>query len=74
MEITPLKVNNVPTVHLNRINSPSAGTSLEKNGWARIPRLTLYLPKKLDIDSILRKNKPDFIYNRDKFVYILHLI
>lgn len=74
MELTPLKVNNVPTVHLNRINSPSAGTSLEKNGWTRVPRLTLYLPQKLDIDSVLRESKPDFIYSRDKFVYILHLI
>lgn len=60
--------------HSNTVNSPSAEASLDKNGYERKPRLTLYLPENLDIDSILRENNSDDKIIRDKLVYILHLI
>lgn len=74
MEKIPLKVNSVSLFHLNRQISPSEETPLEKNGWTRVPRLTLYLPENLDIDSVLREKNPDREIIRDKLVYILHLI
>lgn len=70
----PLKVSNVSLAHSNQNYSPSAETSLDNNGYKRIPRLTLYLPENLDIDSILRESNSDEKIVRDKLVYILHLI
>ena len=36
--------------------------------------MTLYVPRNIDIDRLLIENPPDFNYERDYFVYILHLI
>ncbi|MGG5209805.1 hypothetical protein ACQWU4_12710 [Chryseobacterium sp. MIQD13] len=73
MELTSL-VGNASEAHLNKKNSPSAEASLDNNGYKRIPRLTLYLPENLDIDSILMDNEQDSQLDRDKLIYILHLI
>ena len=35
---------------------------------------TLYIPEKVDIDGVLEGNPPDFDYQRDCLMYILHLI
>lgn len=71
---TPLRVESAPLLHLKKNLSPSVGAPLDKNGWKRVPKLTLYLPENLDIDSILRDVNPDLKIVRDKLVYILHLI
>ncbi|MFT3904005.1 MAG: hypothetical protein QM727_12580 [Niabella sp.] len=34
----------------------------------------LYIPENLDMDAILSENPPDFKYQRDNFIYIVHLI
>lgn len=39
-----------------------------------LEKLTLYIPEKLDLDSVLEKNPPTFIFHKDYFVYILHLV
>lgn len=59
---------------LNKNNSPNQDTGFVSNGYERRSSLTLYVPMKIDIDEILLRNPPDFEYDRDKFVYILHLI
>lgn len=72
MEVTPI-VESVSNLHSNQLNSPSQDTGLvSKDGYKKISSLTLYIP--IDIDRVLLENPPDFRFERDCFVYILHLI
>ncbi len=71
------KVRPVSNPHYNPINSPSQDTglvTLSKDGYERISSLTLYIPENINIDRLLLENPPDFSFERDCFVYILHLI
>ncbi|MFC0343739.1 hypothetical protein [Epilithonimonas hispanica] len=62
--------------HSNNANNSSQAQDVELNsiGYKRRSSLTLYVPKKIDIDKVLSEFPPDFKFDRDKFVYILHLI
>ena len=40
----------------------------------KLQTYTLFIPESIDIDTILQKNKPNFPFKRDKFVYMIHLI
>lgn len=68
-------VESVSNLHSNQVDSPSQDTGLvSKDGYKIISSLTLYVPRNIDIDRLLFENPPDFNYDRDYFVYILHLI
>lgn len=72
MEVIPI-VESVSNLHSNQLNSPSQDTGLvSKDGYKKVSSLTLYIP--IDIDRVLLENPPDFRFERDCFVYILHLI
>lgn len=40
----------------------------------KLQTYTLFIPESIDIDTLLQKNKPNFPFKRDKFVYMIHLI
>jgi hypothetical protein len=40
----------------------------------KLQTYTLFIPESIYIDTILQKNKPNFPFKRDKFVYMIHLI
>ncbi len=65
-------VGAVPIPHLNSIDNSSQGTALDS--YPRISSLTLYIPEAINIDRILEEAPPEFRYQRDYFVYIIHLI
>lgn len=70
-------VSSTSNAHNNISNgNPSNEVVLDQSGsgYERINSLTLYIPSKIDIDDILQKDPPNFNFNRDHFVYILHLI
>jgi len=74
MELNSI-VESVSNLHSNQVNSQSQDTGLfSKDGYKIISSLTLYVPVNIDIDRILLENPPDFRFERDCFVYILHLI
>lgn len=68
-------VGSVSNAHFNQVNSPSQDAGLvSKDGYKKISSLTLYIPENINIDRLLLENPPDFNYNRDCFVYIIHLV
>lgn len=67
------KVGSTSKSHYNKSSNPNAEVPFEKE-VTKISSLTLYVPRKIDIDKILERNPPNFRYHRDHFVYILHLI
>lgn len=76
MQKNASNVNSVSNVHVNSFCSPSEDTALEQNvpGYTRRSSLTLFIPRNVEIDRLLRENPPNFHYFRDCFVYILHII
>lgn len=73
--LTLRKVGSASIPHYNQISSPSEEAALvSKDGYKKVSSLTLYIPMNIDIDRILEENPPDFNYERDCFVYIIHLI
>ncbi len=40
----------------------------------KLQTYTLFIPDSIDINTLLQKNKPNFPFKRDKFVYMIHLI
>lgn len=73
-----VKVGITSCAHLNQENSPSEEVTLErrnlKGGYPFIPCLRLFIPENLDLDQLLNDVPPDFIYKKDRFIYILSLI
>lgn len=68
-------VRSVSNPHYNQSGSPGIETvPVSKDGYEIISSLTLYVPERINIDRILSRHPPNFHYQRDYFVYILHLI
>lgn len=56
-------------------NSAKRKNSIRIQKDRNVPKThTLYIPENLDIDKILSNKPPTFKYERDCFVYLLHLI
>lgn len=69
------QVQVVPMLHPKQIKTKRDGTyAFSRTGVPLFKAWTLYIPEKVDIDGVLEGNPPNFPYNRDYFVYILHLI
>ena len=72
MEINS-SVGNVSNLHSNHESNPGLDTGpVSKDGYKILSSLTLYVP--IDIDRLLSEKPPNFRFDRDYFVYILHLI
>lgn len=70
-----LGVLSTPIGHFNQQILTGQGVALVREGI--IPRrssLTLYIPEKIDIDSILEGTPPEFRYYRDNFLYIMSIL
>lgn len=65
---------------LNELSNINCGTEQEevqlvlKGGHPYIRSLYLFIPQNLDVDKLLRESPPNKKINRDRLVYILHLI
>lgn len=69
------KVSTISNTHYNLISSTSQDIGLAQRGSCnKGSSLTLFIPKNVNIDRILKDNPPTFSYQRDCFVYILHII
>lgn len=74
MEIS-ITVQTASELHLNQEGNPVQDAGTENiSGCERRSSLTLFIPINLNIDEILRENPPNFNFQRDCFVYILHII
>ncbi|WP_340075827.1 hypothetical protein [Leptobacterium sp. I13] len=59
--------------HYNRNNSPSEEVALvSSDGYKKIDSLTLFIPSNLDMDKMLELYPPNFRYQRDCFIYVIH--
>lgn len=68
-------VSSISKTHSNHLSSTSQDIGLAQRGSCnKRSSLTLFIPKNIDIDRVLKDNPPTFSYQRDCFVYILHII
>lgn len=75
MATNAITVGSISFSHYNQQSSTSQGIGLVQNGSCeRRSSLTLFIPRNIGIDGILQANPPNFVYQRDCFVYILHVI
>ena len=68
-------VESVSNLHSNQNDSPSQDTGLvSKDGYKKVSSLTLYMPERINLNRLLLEQPPDFRYDKDNFVYIIHLV
>lgn len=68
-------VGSASSAHSNQTNSPSQDAGLvSKDGYKKISSLKLYIPEKINLDSLLVEKPPNFQFERDCFVYIINLV
>lgn len=68
-------VDSASDVHYNQTDSPSQDAGLvSRDGYKKISSLTLFMPENINLNRLLQEKPPSFRYERDCFVYIIHLI